>query len=109
MIDNKVRECNEYIDQKIKSKRNSTTENKASFEERMMVGDKDFVEVVEILLQNDFSSMSKIKASLKKRLIENLQSQRMDSLEEDELDFADLDEVAGGVRENLEEIKKPKI
>lgn len=108
MKDNKVRECNEYIDQRIRNKKDSTTESKAIFQEEIMLDDKDYVEMVENLLQKDFSSMSKIKNSLKKSLLESLQSQIIDGIDEDELDFEDLDKVAGGARRNQERLNKSK-
>ena len=106
MSDIKVKQLSEYIDKKINSKKNQNKESDAILDERIKLEDEDSVEVVQKLLQQDFSDMSKIKDVLKKRLIEQMQSQNTDRIDDDELDFEDLDRVAGGLSRRNDELKK---
>lgn len=57
------------------------------------------------LSQVDFSSMSKIKDTLKDKLIERIRSQSAERMDEDELDIEELDQVAGGLNQDIDVIK----
>ncbi|MBK5246618.1 MAG: hypothetical protein JJE49_05020, partial [Peptostreptococcaceae bacterium] len=104
-----AKRLSEYIDEKINGIKIQHKECQNTLEEVKAYIDEDFTEVVENLLQMDFSSRSNIKETLKYRLIELINKQSLISTDEDELDLDDLDQVAGGLNTIKDEIKKLEV
>ena len=104
-----AKRLSEYIDEKINNRKIQNKESQNTLEEVKAYIDEGLNEAVENLLQMDFSSRSNIKETLKYRLIELVNKQSAIRTDEDELDFDDLDQVAGGLNTIKDEIKKPEV
>lgn len=91
----------EYIDKKINSKKDENKDSDFLQGDLKALVEEDIVEMVEKLFGTDFTSMGKIKESLKHKLLEQIQNNTNKA--EGELDFEELDQVSGGLHNQFEQ------